>query len=89
VDADGDGYTPNQGDCDDSNPNINPGEIDLCGDGVDQDCSGVDAICDPGEIDNDGDGYVVSQGDCDDYDSTVNPGADEICDHVDNDCDGV
>ena len=88
ADVDGDGYTPNQGDCDDDNPDINPGEIDLCGDGVDQDCSGQDAICDPGEIDNDGDGYTVSQGDCDDYDSTIHPNADELCgDGIDQDCD--
>ncbi|MFN4257296.1 MAG: MopE-related protein, partial [Saprospiraceae bacterium] len=36
-DADMDGYTIAQGDCDDNNPDINPGEIEICN-GVDDDC---------------------------------------------------
>jgi hypothetical protein len=32
-------------DCNDSDPEINPGEEDICGDGVDQDCSGSDEEC--------------------------------------------
>ena len=47
-DIDGDGYTAIQGDCDDHNAAINPGAIDVCGDGIDQDCSGEDQVCDPG-----------------------------------------
>jgi hypothetical protein len=39
-DADGDGYTVAQGDCDDTRPDVNPGvKKDTC-DGVDQDCDG-------------------------------------------------
>ncbi len=47
IDNDGDGYTENQGDCNDSAPGINPGAADICGDGIDQDCSGADATCQP------------------------------------------
>ena len=39
YDNDGDGYTENSGDCDDGNPNVNPGEAEVC-DSVDQDCDG-------------------------------------------------
>ncbi|MCA9491574.1 MAG: VCBS repeat-containing protein [Myxococcales bacterium] len=32
-------------DCDDTDPNRHPGAPDVCGDGVDQDCSGYDSVC--------------------------------------------
>ncbi len=42
LDADGDGVqTPT--DCNDANPAIRPGAVDVPGDGIDQDCSGADA----------------------------------------------
>ena len=40
-DGDGDGATLCAGDCDDDDPTVGPDAVDLCGDGVDQDCSGV------------------------------------------------
>ena len=43
-DRDGDGSRADV-DCDDANPGIHPGAVDVCGDGVDQDCSGADAVC--------------------------------------------
>ena len=49
VDSDGDGYSPNQGDCDDTNALIGPNSIEVDGDNVDNDCDGkVDnaAACD-------------------------------------------
>ena len=39
-DGDGDGYTPSEGDCDDSNPAVHPGAEELCHDGLDNDCDG-------------------------------------------------
>jgi hypothetical protein len=51
VDVDGDGYAL-EDDCDDGNPLINPGAIEVPGDGVDNDCNGkideVLADCDVG-----------------------------------------
>lgn len=41
-DHDGDGFTPNQGDCNDNDASIHPGAPDPEGDGIDQDCDGVD-----------------------------------------------
>ncbi len=34
-------------DCDDSNPAIFPGNAEICGDGIDNNCSGADAPCGP------------------------------------------
>jgi hypothetical protein len=45
VDNDGDGYTENEGDCNDSNAATHPRSIEICGDGIDQDCSGGDLVC--------------------------------------------
>lgn len=47
-DADGDGYDAADcggSDCDDAAPNINLGAAEICGDGIDQDCSGTDLSC--------------------------------------------
>lgn len=47
IDADNDGFFPISGcnsdiDCDDSDPDTYPGAPEVCNDGVDQDCDGVD-----------------------------------------------
>jgi len=99
-DADGDGfgdptvsYTEcfqpadtcnNPQDCDDTNPDVNPAQTEVC-DGVDNNCNGN---VDEG-FDLDADGYTTCAGDCDDGDPTVYPGATEVCDELDNDCDGL
>lgn len=47
-DADGDGFSECDGDCDDALASIHPAAIEICGDGVDQNCDGVsemDAPC--------------------------------------------
>jgi hypothetical protein len=39
-DNDGDGWTTCNGDCDDGNPNVNPGQSEICSTGFDDDCDG-------------------------------------------------
>ncbi len=41
------GYVLNGDDCDDTSGSIHPGAVEVCGDGIDQDCSGGDRPCDP------------------------------------------
>ena len=85
-DADGDGFTTEDGDCDDTNASVYPGGSDTSVDGVDQDCDGLDGP------DADGDGYVDAAAggdDCDDTDSSTYPDATETWDDgIDQDCDG-
>ncbi|RLA08078.1 MAG: hypothetical protein DRQ54_04680, partial [Gammaproteobacteria bacterium] len=42
VDNDSDGYTENEGDCNDGDDTIFPGANDPSSDGIDQDCDGID-----------------------------------------------
>lgn len=85
-DNDNDGYTNNEGDCDDNDPNTYPGAVELC-DGKDNNCD--DEINSDETIDNDSDGYTVCEGDCDDNDPNTYPEAVELCDGKDNNCDGI
>ena len=98
-DADGDGaFDARCGgdDCDDSDPNSFPGNIEVCGgrDNHDEDCDpttfGMDG-------DRDADGEISALccngggcgGDCNDNDVSVFSGQLELCDEIDNDCDGL
>ncbi len=84
-DTDFDGYSPNDGDCNDNDVNVNPGVAEICGDGVDQNCDGIDPLCD-----KDGDGVAEADGDCDDNDPLIHPGAAEDCNTgKDMNCDGL
>jgi len=81
-DNDGDGQTPNEGDCNDTDPSIFAGAPDAPGDGIDQDCVGGDPK------DDDGDG-VANRADCKPQDGSVFPGAsDRAGDSIDQNCDG-
>ncbi len=44
VDDDGDGFSENQGDCDDADGTRNPGATDTVGDDVDENCDGIDGV---------------------------------------------
>jgi len=78
-DKDGDGFSPESGDCDDTDDTINPNFPDTIIDGIDQNCDGIDGP------DADGDGYIAVDGggsDCDDTDPNSTTTAE------DPDCDG-
>ncbi|MFM7204371.1 MAG: MopE-related protein [Myxococcota bacterium] len=95
VDNDEDGITEYEGDCDDSNDEVGPGQEETC-DGLDNDCDGeVDNNADgdgdgtPDCTDDDQDGVSEGEGDCNDQDPTTYPDAQELCNGQDEDCDGV
>jgi len=85
-DADDDGYH-NIGallDCDDANRFVHPNAGDVFDNGVDEDCTGSDAV----NPDRDGDGDAYP-GDCNDRNPSVRRGAvDTPRDGVDQNCDG-
>ncbi|GMV44508.1 MAG: hypothetical protein AMXMBFR64_62240 [Myxococcales bacterium] len=98
----GQGYATISGDCDDGDPAVAPGAVELCN-GKDDDCDalvdegpfppfGVPGTpCDGPDDDLCADGVVVCNGltttKCTDGPTTF--GGEEICDGADNDCDGA
>ncbi len=68
IDNDLDGYSEHQGDCNDADASIHPGATEICGDGIDQDCSGSDEAClpEPSDVDNDGLSDVLEENICTD-----------------------
>lgn len=84
-------------DCNDSDPNIKPRAVEICGNNIDEDCDGSDQACAENCIDNDNDGYGAAgsmgcpggdEVDCDDNNMAINPGSVELCNGVDDNCVG-
>ena len=83
------GWVGLEGDCDDTDPAVNPAAVEVCNGGIDDDCDGV---ADQVDADEDGavDAACAGGDDCDDADPAISPLADEVWyDGVDQDCDGA
>jgi hypothetical protein len=99
TDEDADGVTPNDGDCDDGNPEVYPGRAEDCN-GIDDNCNSVvdeglpdtdsDGIADCQDvetcdgIDNNGDGRLDEGFSDGDGDGIADCVGTEVCDGVDN-----
>src|SRR5690606_11566380 len=60
LDQDADGYETAL-DCDDTDDQVYPGASEICDNGIDEDCDGVDPPC---VLDQDADGFAAAD-DCD------------------------
>ncbi len=96
IDADGDGFTVAQGDCNDANPAIHPGAAELCN-GIDDNCDGtvdegfdVGAACSVGvgACARSGAKVCTANGTGTTCNATPGPPSAEVCNNVDDDCDG-
>ncbi|MBK8253659.1 MAG: hypothetical protein IPK82_13455 [Polyangiaceae bacterium] len=87
IDADEDGFSIDDGDCDDDDPAIYPGAREVPN-GYDDDC---DTVIDENvpNFDDDGDGVTELAGDCNDDNADIYPLAEEVLNGLDDDCDSL
>jgi len=97
LDGDGDGFNSCAGDCDDTDPAVNPNGIEVC-DVLDNDCDGtvdegfgVGASCNAGigACERQGQFVCASSGLGTRCDAIPGPPTQETCNNMDDDCDGV
>ncbi len=97
------GWVTNRADCDDSRSNVKPGQAEVCGDNIDNDCNTqIDENKLTFFLDNDGDTFgttpallcavtgnyrATRNGDCNDGAALVYPGRTEVCNGIDDNCD--
>jgi hypothetical protein len=84
FDDDGDGFTENQGDCDDDDELVHPDAAEVCN-FADDNCNGQTNE----GFDLDGDDFSSCGDDCDDNRPEAYPGAPELQNGLDDDCNGV
>jgi hypothetical protein len=83
IDDDHDASFVGFGECDDNNPLIHPGALEIPYNGIDENCNGM---TDDDDVDQDG--YLLAN-DCNDNDQSIYPGAwDMKHDGIDQDCNG-
>lgn len=73
LDNDGDGFSTEQGDCDDNNAQVYPNAVEIC-DGIDNNCNGFIDLADPdgglitytyyADTDNDSNGSTIAINSC-------------------------
>lgn len=83
IDEDEDGFSSDV-DCDDNNPEVNPDQIEIPYNGIDDDCNLATF-----DDDLDQDGFLLDD-DCNDENPNINPDSVEIPNNgIDEDCDGM
>jgi MYXO-CTERM domain-containing protein len=88
------GYAPNDLDCDDADATVHPLALEVCGDTVDQNCTGsvddIGLVCHVGQgaCQRSGQGVCAAPGGTVSCDAVAGAPEAEACNNADDDCDG-